>query len=159
MYHTIELEDIFFRVRQNLWDFLYRARANGITGYLWIDAICIDQTRVRERNHQVNVMGDIYLKAECVIVWLGECSHDDRDGLCDVPRLLTQKGANKRVAMAALECVSLPYWTRAWVMQEYYLARRKDTWYEEFRLSHECVENFDNYSLRERLVVSPARNM
>jgi len=41
-------------------------------GCLWIDAICIDQIDVLERNHQVALMGQIYSKAQAVLMWLGE---------------------------------------------------------------------------------------
>jgi Heterokaryon incompatibility protein (HET) len=30
------------------------------TRYYWIDAICIDQSNVSERNAQIQIMGDIY---------------------------------------------------------------------------------------------------
>lgn len=39
---------------------------------LWVDAICINQQSLDERNHQVALMGDIYSKASEVIIWLGE---------------------------------------------------------------------------------------
>ena len=39
---------------------------------IWIDAICIDQTNQRERNLQVNLMGEIYHRARAVVVWLGD---------------------------------------------------------------------------------------
>jgi hypothetical protein len=40
------------------------------TGYLWIDQICIDQSNLDERNHQVKSMGAIYRKADKVLVFL-----------------------------------------------------------------------------------------
>ena len=39
---------------------------------IWVDAICIDQSNVEERNQQVTMMGDIYSTAREVRVWLGE---------------------------------------------------------------------------------------
>jgi len=39
---------------------------------VWIDSICIDQTSIQERNHQVGIMGDIYAFAQRVLVCLGE---------------------------------------------------------------------------------------
>jgi hypothetical protein len=36
--------------------------------YFWIDAICINQDDTQERNHQVQIMGDIYNKAAFVMV-------------------------------------------------------------------------------------------
>jgi hypothetical protein len=69
-------------VRQNLYDFLkaFRARLYRFRDYndhekeiqwLWIDQICIDQSVVEERNHQVEMMSDIYRRACYVYVWLG----------------------------------------------------------------------------------------
>ncbi|KAF9869712.1 hypothetical protein CkaCkLH20_12755 [Colletotrichum karsti] len=46
---------------------------------IWADAICIDQDGTNgnaEKNHQVQMMGEIYSTAEQTIVWLG----DDADG-------------------------------------------------------------------------------
>ncbi|KAF2427856.1 HET-domain-containing protein, partial [Tothia fuscella] len=40
------------------------------TGHLWIDQLCIDQSNVQERNHQVKSMGSIYKQAEKVLVFL-----------------------------------------------------------------------------------------
>lgn len=60
-----------FLVRRNLWNCLYIMRKRQFRDRLWIDAICIDQTCIPERNHQVSVMGDIYRNATRVIVWLG----------------------------------------------------------------------------------------
>lgn len=38
---------------------------------LWIDAICIDQTSVSEKNQQVPLMGELYHLATRAIIWLG----------------------------------------------------------------------------------------
>ncbi|KAF2621405.1 HET-domain-containing protein, partial [Macroventuria anomochaeta] len=64
-----------FTVRMNLHSFLQqlikdRSIWSCLGGY-WIDAICIDQTNVAERNYQVALMGKIYSRAFSVIVWLG----------------------------------------------------------------------------------------
>ncbi|KIW08251.1 uncharacterized protein PV09_01178 [Verruconis gallopava] len=40
-------------------------------GRLWIDALCINQHDSIERGHQVGMMGNIFSKAKCVIIWLG----------------------------------------------------------------------------------------
>ena len=39
---------------------------------LWADALCIDQGSMKERTHQVELMGQIYSKCEGVIVYLGD---------------------------------------------------------------------------------------
>ncbi|KAH7031459.1 heterokaryon incompatibility protein-domain-containing protein [Microdochium trichocladiopsis] len=38
---------------------------------LWVDAICIDQTSVAEKNQQVPLMGKIYSQATRTVIWLG----------------------------------------------------------------------------------------
>ncbi|KAK4172324.1 heterokaryon incompatibility protein-domain-containing protein [Triangularia setosa] len=45
--------------------FLHKARI------LWVDAVCINQEDLDERNSQVMLMGDIYSKAARTLVWLG----------------------------------------------------------------------------------------
>jgi hypothetical protein len=54
---------------------------------LWIDAICINQEDVLERNSQVQLMWSIYENASKVRVWLGEESDDDELGM-EMVRLL-----------------------------------------------------------------------
>lgn len=47
---------------------------------LWIDQLCIDQENAKEVGSHVQLMGDIYIAARRVAVWLGEdCTH----ALCD----------------------------------------------------------------------------
>jgi hypothetical protein len=38
---------------------------------IWIDAICINQDDEREKESQIQIMGDIYSTAETVFIWLG----------------------------------------------------------------------------------------
>ena len=43
---------------------------------VWIDAICINQSDVEERNAQVHFMKKVYSKTMYVRVWLGEAADD-----------------------------------------------------------------------------------
>jgi hypothetical protein len=61
-------------VTENCLDALRRLRHKKRPRTLWIDSICIDQNSQLERGHQVQLMGDVYSKAEKVIIWLGEAS-------------------------------------------------------------------------------------
>jgi hypothetical protein len=45
--------------------------AFGRHAHLWVDALCINQSDVGERSHQVALMADIYKRCERVLVWLG----------------------------------------------------------------------------------------
>ncbi|KAH7385518.1 heterokaryon incompatibility protein-domain-containing protein [Phaeosphaeria sp. MPI-PUGE-AT-0046c] len=69
---AISLNGEMFWVGQNLHAFLSIARQTLYNTYLWIDALCIDQSSTSERNHQVQQMGRIYSNAESVLVWLGD---------------------------------------------------------------------------------------
>jgi hypothetical protein len=51
--HRILLDGEPFYVRKNLFQALLCLRATGVTTHLLVDAICIDQAAVQERNHQV----------------------------------------------------------------------------------------------------------
>ncbi|KAI4268829.1 MAG: hypothetical protein L6R38_007708 [Xanthoria sp. 2 TBL-2021] len=60
-------------VTENLFHFLRHAARNfNNKGPWWIDAICINQANVLERNQQILKMADIYATACLVVVWLGE---------------------------------------------------------------------------------------
>jgi hypothetical protein len=62
-----------FFVRMNLWFALHWLRSIFLwNASWWIDAICINQTGLPERNMVVAQMGKIYSKAQSIIVWLGE---------------------------------------------------------------------------------------
>lgn len=52
------------------------ASSGPVASFWWIDAICIDQENVLERNSQVGMMTRIYRKSHGVHVWLGETSED-----------------------------------------------------------------------------------
>ncbi|PMD56072.1 uncharacterized protein K444DRAFT_484794, partial [Hyaloscypha bicolor E] len=79
----ISLNGLSKTVRLNLARFLRHARddmnsypsgsasSHAPIGYLWIDALCINQENVRERNAQVAIMRDIYKEAKRIVRWLG----------------------------------------------------------------------------------------
>ena len=135
---TIELGGNTYNVRENLWSALYHLRLDDEDRILWIDAICINQDDVEERNYQVSQMGRIYSNASRVVVWLGasdpKCSlaisvlsktGEDSDWasfsnssiLCPPA---TEKGITKLEAIKSL-CYR-EYWTRLWIIQEILLA-------------------------------------
>jgi hypothetical protein len=72
--------DTTIMVRKNLWDFLH-LQSSFITQakLLWIHVIFVDQSNLREHNHQVSVMKEIYVSAREVYIWLGgEAEGSDR---------------------------------------------------------------------------------
>ena len=78
---TICQPDGELSIAPNLHAFLFtvpklRYSTNQPLDRLWIDAICINQSDVVERNNQVRQMGAIYHRAKEVLVWLGPASDD-----------------------------------------------------------------------------------
>ncbi|KAI6092416.1 heterokaryon incompatibility protein-domain-containing protein [Hypoxylon rubiginosum] len=60
-----------FQITTNCKDALRQLRHlyGGIT--LWVDSICIDQGNDEEKQHQISLMQEIYMRAERVYVWIG----------------------------------------------------------------------------------------
>lgn len=65
----ILLDGYKHRIRRNLYSFLRYARKLKHRVF-WIDALCINQQSMFERNHQVQYMDQIYKRANRVIIWL-----------------------------------------------------------------------------------------
>lgn len=55
-----------------LWTALRRLRDVDYPLRLWIDAVCINQSNVKEKNPQVAMMARVFGEAREVLVWLGE---------------------------------------------------------------------------------------
>jgi Heterokaryon incompatibility protein (HET) len=103
-------------VGKNLRDFLHimSMSAEPKSLLLWIDALCINQVDVRERNHQVQMMGRIYNNAESVAVWLGPADQDS-DYLFDLLKSKTYFRERLLNSLSAL--CRRAYWKRAWIRQ------------------------------------------
>lgn len=69
---TIYVSGQAFEVTSNLYDALKRIRDENKIRVLWIDAICINQEHIAEKNRQIQKMRKIYESATCVLMWLGE---------------------------------------------------------------------------------------
>ena len=100
-------------IRQNLWLALVNLRDPQQERVLWIDAICINQMDLEERNHQVKLMAYIFARAQEVLVWLGVVEalvpvnfgpHDEENRQREILEL----------------CVK-PYWKRVWIVQVRFL--------------------------------------
>ncbi|KEZ42283.1 hypothetical protein SAPIO_CDS6144 [Scedosporium apiospermum] len=113
--------------------------------YIWIDALCIDQNNIPERNAQVAMMRDIYAKSSRIIIWLGSAA-DDSD--CAMDMLGSGERKDMPGAVPALTALmQRPYWTRAWTQQEATTPEvpcevwcgTKGVTYEEFRRMSDIV--------------------
>ncbi|EHK27153.1 uncharacterized protein TRIVIDRAFT_138489, partial [Trichoderma virens Gv29-8] len=129
-YGEIQVDDgMNIPIRENLWQFL-RLQSSSLSEskFYWIDAICINQSDVNERNHQVGLMRQIYTNATAVYVWLG-CESSNSNLAMDY---ITEKASKKLKAKglgfrpiwseqegeALVELCERPYWRRMWIIQE-----------------------------------------
>ncbi|KAH9203637.1 heterokaryon incompatibility protein-domain-containing protein [Leptodontidium sp. 2 PMI_412] len=158
----IECSGRKLNITTNLFDALKRFRLPDADRVLWVDAICINQFDLEEKNIQVPLMKDIYSKASVVLIWLGRGSEEtDRAWgalaqmntyfhkhlthyTADSMRYFTlqtalEKGLATRMTIlgrkqteeirqldwnAIASLLRLPWFTRAWTMQEYVKAPR-----------------------------------
>lgn len=132
----IYINGIPYLIRKNLYDALIRIRRSEWDRPLWVDALCIDQNNICERNEQVKLMGQIYRQAWDVLVWLGPSrdrsdlaiSHLSRIGLYDraaSDKLFNDKENAYEEEMRAIAALcTRSYWRRIWVVQEIVLARQ-----------------------------------
>ncbi|KAK4208620.1 heterokaryon incompatibility protein-domain-containing protein [Rhypophila decipiens] len=79
---AIFVNKIQFSILQNLYHALERLRQQRTEGWVWVDAICIDQANDDEKSWEVNRMREVFQKAETVYHWLGP-EADDSDFLLD----------------------------------------------------------------------------
>ncbi|KAF9777081.1 hypothetical protein IL306_004649 [Fusarium sp. DS 682] len=146
------------RVNPNLFDALVSLRLPDAKRRIWIDALCINQNDLRERSIEVRKMGKIYSLAKAVVVFLGTSTSAGRcspvndffsflrrrgretashvlscyDGevagcleeLCREYNLEEGRGCRGFTGMCAQR-----WWSRLWILQEFYLASDEPIWY------------------------------
>lgn len=124
-------------VTRTLWEALNRFRHPTEVVTLWIDQICICQDRLKERNAQVEMMGEIFKSARKVTVWLGDDYDDSRAGMQLAKQLLhialhqplsgltpadfethglPRRGHRRWKALSAI--LRRPWFWRTWIVQE-----------------------------------------
>lgn len=137
---TITVNGQILLIRPNLFHCLFHIPLEARESqwkYLWVDAICISQANLGERNKQVSRMGDIYREATVVYAWLGLRDPSDAYNIVTEIRRHTQ------------EIIELPYWTRTWVMQELVLAKEVEVrwgaytydWQDFLQMLHKSDEH------------------
>lgn len=140
-----------FHLANNVSEALRAISGHPEEPYLWIDAVCINQSDNAERSSQVPLMHRIYGEAEHVLIWLGLPTH----GSCNALEILAELGwkypslrtddtepvifdADTPYYMLAQRYVKnvddllwrdilaifhRPWWRRVWVIQEAILAK------------------------------------
>lgn len=141
---------------------LRRLRFSTSPRTLWIDFICINQSDVLERNHQLGLMPRIYNGASRVVIYLGESSEADSSD--EVMLWLQDLHSPSESADTAppipptntiMAFLNRRWFTRVWVMQEVQLAKEatvvcgeKEVTWDAFRL---LGDRFNNRSREDPL--------
>jgi hypothetical protein len=110
---------------------------HGQTDWLWIDAICINQSSNDEKNDQVPRMREVYEMAYACFIWLGGApqreevgSGDTEDATIFEPGFAELRYASlglpyrKVVQLAKLARTHRVWWCRTWFIQEMILPLR-----------------------------------
>ncbi|KAJ3578883.1 hypothetical protein NPX13_g1688 [Xylaria arbuscula] len=141
----LDLDPEYSALSYNLAQALRHLRHESEPRYLWADALCINQQDVKEKNHQVVLMKDIYAYAREVAVWLGPDEEGHASELfTDVDETLTLLESSieneferlnesqwykpSTEPSSLLKRLSIlfqrEYFSRTWVIQEVGLANR-----------------------------------
>lgn len=132
-----------------------------------IDAICINQSDVKERNAQVSVMQTIYSNASLVRIWIYEpnldASSEQVKRLQQFDELLdaTETKESRRSVMASLTywqpvlpIFENPYWHRVWMQQEVLNAQMLKLHCMDIVVSHIALVRFQAFSTALQIVRS-----
>lgn len=142
--HEIWLGDQRFLIGANLDAAIRHLRRRDRPVRLWIDAVCINQGDVIEKNHQVQQMRKIFSAASETVIWLGEgggntsvaawnflerhsswALNDRQERDYTLPAKLEEDLLSFRGEFRDIEIdvLSRPWFKRLWVFQEAVLSR------------------------------------
>ncbi|KAI4213870.1 MAG: hypothetical protein LQ351_003565 [Letrouitia transgressa] len=160
----INCNDKIVDVTSNLNKTLKRFRYNDQERILWADALCIDQSSMAERAHQVNLMGVIYECATIVLIWLGEDFNNGAQADFALIQELNLYYSEKLKEFGQLQHIPQPskslsfmdpsrwknlkslllrdWFERVWVLQEVGLARSADAFYGSASIKFSQIVEF-----------------
>jgi hypothetical protein len=78
----------------------------------WIDALCINQADIPERNSQVQMMGSIYRDASAVAIWLGPGTEEEEEVIRKIGRPSDWNIQNIDILIRVCQ---RPWFRRVWV--------------------------------------------
>ncbi|TGO37302.1 hypothetical protein BHYA_0100g00020 [Botrytis hyacinthi] len=125
---TITFNDTSFSVTENLAIALHHLRLPLEPRRLWVDAICINQSDIKERNEQVTLMAEIYSLAKPVLVWLGETFEGCEEAFDLMSKISIasedeiMEEESQTMFSFYMELVKKEWFTRLWTIQELALA-------------------------------------
>ncbi|CAG8951517.1 hypothetical protein HYFRA_00007433 [Hymenoscyphus fraxineus] len=120
--NIIFVNDEPFRIRNNLFNALLHLRRPSSGVMLWVDAICINQSDIDERNHQVQRMADVFGRARRVLAWLGPETESSREAFSFLSQTYLRSPYNRKELMddprwvALNDLCEIEYWKRRFAL-------------------------------------------
>ena len=156
------------QVTNNLYAALQQLKERGVET-VWVDAICIDQMNVEERNLQLLRISAIYRKAQYTIAWIGEPTNESENkNAISLIRILSvplhtlkqdvsdlgqevarhsyvlDPTASRHIAEIGWKHLSplfnLKYWRRVWIIQELALSQEVVFLYGRYEISWRSLD-------------------
>ncbi|PVH77344.1 HET-domain-containing protein [Cadophora sp. DSE1049] len=125
---TVTFNGVPTVVTKNLHTALNYLRLPDKPRYLWVDALCVNQQDVKERNEQVAMMGEVYASAKPVLIWLGEANEDSDEVFALMSKVVSEKTITEETSQKLfsfyMQLVEREWFTRLWTIQELVLARQ-----------------------------------
>ncbi|PVH80369.1 hypothetical protein DL98DRAFT_203443 [Cadophora sp. DSE1049] len=87
--HKVCCDGLSIEVKASALSVLRMAASDDNIGYIWIDALSIDQNNNAEKAIQVRLMRDVYPAAKRTIAWLGEATPNTNEAMDFIVTLLT----------------------------------------------------------------------
>ncbi|KAF4543274.1 Heterokaryon incompatibility protein [Lasiodiplodia theobromae] len=130
------------RIPRSLYDALLQLRCPSKPRKLWADAICINQDKDSEKNHQVPLMRTIFRRADKVLIWLGHDGAELAECAFGFARRLSDKTSTKLLPDTSTwhsfsVMLMQPWFWRIWCFQEIVLARKAEVMWGEARIDWE----------------------
>lgn len=148
----ISVNKKFFTITENLFVALRNLRFSLKRRVIWINAICINQNDIPEKNQQIQHMQEIYRQTSEVLIWLGTKTNTTATAIDFMTRIdwwilkeeepdiypsqmefsvlksilesSVQRENFQTALLAILEFMKRPWWGRVWVSQEYAMATK-----------------------------------
>lgn len=152
--HRINLNNKLFTLTSGQNRMIRNLRNNKNVRRLWIDALCINQNDILERNNQVQLMRLIYSTAHNVCIWLDYKIDKTSSWFlkfltfssgCEAEQILKEKDFFWDPICTILR---LPYFDRLWIQQEISNAKSITVQCGEDLLPTACIRNFGYAWLR-----------
>jgi hypothetical protein len=121
---VVHVNDHAIPIRKNLHKIMTQMITEERHNWIFIDALCINQDDESEKPGQVQLMGEIYRRAEEVVAWIVFEPNNDEEETTDGPVYDSYRDPSVWRTQLESSVLENSYWSRLWIVQEVLLAKR-----------------------------------